>query len=186
MTIGKFNPLNIYYHFKTITEHRHMVIRHCFMAGIPIQGLFHDLSKYSPREFIYGVLYYTGTCSPNVGERDDIGYSNAWMHHQGRNRHHFEYWNDYNSEFKRKMPVKMPLRYVVEMFCDRVAASKIYLGDDYSDQAPFYYFEKNRDTYDMHPETLEFLGSLLHMLKEKGEKYTFSYLRFYQLTHKDY
>lgn len=184
--LSNFNPVNIYNHFKTITEHRHMVIRHCFMAGIPIQGLFHDLSKYCPQEFIPGVLHYKGNMSPNVGERESYGYSKAWMHHQGRNKHHFEYWADYNNDVKRKIPVKMPLRFVVEMFCDRVAASKIYLKDKYSDQMPYEYFKANKDYYDMHDETREFLGRLLYMLSEKGEKYTFSYIRFYQLTNKDY
>ena len=110
-------------HFKTITKHRHKVISHCFKAGIGWQGLFHDLSKYSPTEFIPGARYYQGTRSPNEQERDLFGYSLAWMHHKGRNRHHFEYWNDLNMETKRYEPVPMPLRFITEMFCDRVAAS---------------------------------------------------------------
>lgn len=82
-------------HFCTITRHRHQVIRHCRKAGILWQGLRHDLSKYTPTEFIPGARYYIGTRSPNEGERQDKGYSLAWMHHKGRNRHHFEYWTDY-------------------------------------------------------------------------------------------
>ena len=70
-------------HFKTITKHRHQVIRHCFKAGIGFQGLFHDLSKYSPSEFIVGAKYYQGSRSPNEGEREDYGYSKAWIHHKG-------------------------------------------------------------------------------------------------------
>lgn len=181
-----FNPMNIYYHFITITRHRHAVIRHCFKAGIPLQGLLHDLSKYSPREFVYGVKYYRGDRSPNVGEREDYGYSNAWMHHKGRNRHHFEYWNDYNLELEKAAPVKMPLKYVVEMFCDRVAASKIYLGDKYNDGAPFDYFDGGRQKRTIHKETSDFLEKLLVMLRDKGEEKTFCYLRHYYLTHKDY
>ena len=52
-------------HFRTITKHRHAVIRNCRRAGILWQGLRHDLSKYSPTEFIPGVKYYVGTHSPN-------------------------------------------------------------------------------------------------------------------------
>ena len=81
-------------HFRTITRHRHKVIAHCRKAGIFWQGLRHDLSKYSPSEFLPGVKYYQGTRSPNEGERDVYGYSLAWMHHKGRNKHHFEYWTD--------------------------------------------------------------------------------------------
>ena len=115
-------------HYRTITKHRHRVIAHCFRAGIGFRGLFHDLSKYSPTEFLPGAKYYQGTRSPNEREREALGYSAAWMHHKGRNRHHFEYWTDLNMQTKRYEPVKMPVRYVKEMFCDRVAASKIYQG----------------------------------------------------------
>ena len=112
-------------HFRTITRHRHKVIAHCAKAGILWQGLRHDLSKYSPTEFIPGAKYYQGNRSPNEKERELYGYSKAWMHHKGRNRHHYEYWNDYNPKTKQIENVEMPINYVIEMFCDRVAASKI-------------------------------------------------------------
>ena len=131
--------MNIIGHFKTITTHRHAVIRNCFKAGIGFQGLFHDLSKYMPSEFFYGCKFYQGTRSPNEGEREDHGFSYAWMHHKGRNRHHFEYWTDYNPKTRKMEPVKMPLRYVKEMFCDRVAASKIYMKESYTDSSPLEY-----------------------------------------------
>lgn len=87
---------NLWHHFLLITRHRHKVIAHCKKAGILWQGLRHDLSKYSPTEFIPGVKYYQGNRSPNEKEREILGYSLAWLHHKGRNRHHFEYWTDYN------------------------------------------------------------------------------------------
>ena len=96
---------NFFGHLRTITKHRHMVIKHCKKAGILWQGLRHDLSKYSPTEFIPGVKYYTGTKSPNEGERIDKGYSVAWLHHKGRNKHHFEYWMDYSNVTHRNDPV---------------------------------------------------------------------------------
>ena len=129
-------------HFMTITRHRHQVIKNCYKAGILMQGLLHDLSKYSPSEFFVGAKYYQGNRSPNEAEREAYGYSKAWMHHKGRNRHHFEYWTDYDPKTKELTPVEMPLKYVKEMFCDRVAASKIYLGDKYTDEAPINYFLK--------------------------------------------
>ena len=182
----EFKFSNIYRHFITITQHRHMVIKHCVMAGIPFKGLGHDLSKYSPIEFINSIKYYTGTCSPNVLERQKTGASKAWMHHQGRNTHHFEYWIDYNAEAGRRIPIRMPLRSVIEMFCDRVAASKIYLGESYNQTCPYDYFLKNLHSYEIHADTADFLGKLLKMLAEKGEKYTFSYIRFYLLLNRDY
>ena len=133
-------------HFRTITLHRHKVIANCARAGILWQGLRHDLSKYSPTEFIPGAKYFQGTRSPNEKERELYGYSQAWMHHKGRNRHHYEYWNDYNPKSKQIENVEMPVKYVIEMFCDRVAASKIYNGKNYTDGAPFTYFCRIRGT----------------------------------------
>lgn len=169
--------MNIVQHFMTITKHRHKVIYHCFRAGIPIQGLFHDLSKYSPTEFIEGIKYYQGTRSPNEKAREVNGYSLAWMHHKGRNRHHFEYWMDINLETKRYEPVEMPLKYVIEMFCDRVAASKIYGKENYNDEYALNYFLKGKGKRAMHPNTSALLENLLRMLAEKGEDETFKYIR---------
>ena len=164
-------------HLRTVIRHRHMVMRHCIKAGIPLQGLTHDLSKFSPAEFLKGVFYYQGTRSPNEGERDAYGFSYAWMHHKGRNKHHFEYWTDYDPVTRVMSPVKMPLRYVKEMFCDRVAASKIYMGDSYNDGAPLAYFMKGKGSRSIHPETSALIEKLLTMLRDKGEKKTFAYIR---------
>lgn len=164
-------------HFITITKHRHIVIKHCKKAGILWQGLRHDLSKYSPTEFLAGAKYYTGKRSPNEGERSKYGCSLAWMHHKGRNKHHFEYWTDYNPKTKVVEPVKMPVKYLAEMFCDRVAAGKIYNGSNYTDASPLEYFLKAKSRRVIHPETSELLEGLLTMLSEEGEDKTFAYLK---------
>ena len=164
-------------HLSTITKHRHCVIKHCFKAGIFFQGLGHDLSKYSPSEFLRGVKNYQGTRSPNDRERELYGYSVAWLHHKGRNKHHFKYWTDYNPVTKIVQPVKMPLKYVIEMFCDRVAASKIYQGDKYTNEHPIYYFMRGKDKRVIHPETSDQLEKLLQMLADEGEEKTFRYIK---------
>ena len=168
---------NFFGHLNTIMKHRRRVIYHCYKAGILRRGLLHDLSKYSPTEFFEGVRYFSGTRSPNVGERKVKGFSEAWMHHKGRNRHHFEYWTDYNPETKMVSPVKMPLVFVKEMFCDRVAASKVYQGKSYTDAHPYSYFEPGKARRKIHPETSDLLEEWLLMLKEKGEKETFSHIK---------
>lgn len=167
----------VWKHFRTITRHRHKVIVHCFKAGIGFQGLFHDLSKYSPEEFTVGAKHYQGNRSPNEGEREDYGFSYAWMHHKGRNKHHFEYWTDYDPATRVLSPVKMPAKYVVEMFCDRVAASKIYQGENYTDHHPLDYFNRGAKIRNIHPETSALIERLLTMLAEKGEEETFSYIK---------
>ncbi len=164
-------------HFNTVTKHRFMVFIHCVKAGIPIQGLMHDMSKYSPAEFIMGAKYYTGKKSPTEYERRDEGYSAAWMHHKGRNRHHFEYWTDYNPYTRTIVPIKMPIKYVKEMFCDRVAAGKVYLGKEYTDKNPIVYFLGGSAKRNMHPETAALLEKWLRALDEDGEAAAFSEIR---------
>ena len=164
-------------HFVLITRHRHKVMSLCARAGIFWQGLRHDLSKYSPTEFFKGAKYFIGTKSPNDMERADIGYSSAWMHHQGRNKHHFEYWKDYNPQTRKMDSVKMPYRYVAEMFCDRVAASKIYQGKNYKDSHPIEYFMRAKGKRLIHDDTSDELELLLTMLDTKGEKETLKFIK---------
>ena len=156
------------------------MIQHCFKAGILWRGLMHDLSKYSPSEFFVGTKFYLGTRSPNEGEREAYGYSLAWMHHKGRNRHHFEYWTDYNPETKCIAPVKMPIVFVKEMFCDRVAASKIYQGKNYTQKHPLEYFLRGKTRRSIHPETSALIEDWLTRLAENGERETFKYIRKYK------
>lgn len=169
--------MNAVNHFKTITKHRHEVIRNCKKAGILWQGLFHDLSKYSFAEFIQGAKYFQGDRSPNDMERRVKGYSSAWMHHKGRNKHHFEYWMDYNRETRQYESVKMPVKYVKEMFCDRVAASRIYQGKNYSDEYPLEYFLRGKDKRIIHKETSDILEKMLTILKEEGRDEAFKFVR---------
>lgn len=75
------------------------------------------------------------------------------------------------------MPIKMPLKYVIEMFCDRVAASKTYMKDKYTDAYPLEYFERGKSTRSIDPETSALLEKLLIMLRDEGEKKTFRYIR---------
>ena len=164
-------------HLKTICYHKYLVMQGCFKVGLYRQGICHDLSKFSPTEFMVGAKYFQGDRSPNNAEREDIGYSSAWLHHKGRNKHHFEYWTDYNPATRKISPVKMPYNYVVEMFCDRIAASKIYLGDKYTNDAPYEYYQRGIASRMIHPDTAAQLDKLLKMLKEQGEEKTFAFVK---------
>lgn len=174
-------------HFCTITKHKLMVMGNCFRVGLYRQGLLHDLSKYSWEEFKTGVKYYQGTRSPNAAEKDDIGYSAAWLHHKGRNKHHFEYWIDFAPDkSKGLVGNKMPLKYVIEMVMDRIAASKVYKGKDYTNASPWEYYAKGKDYIVIHPETRVLLEKLLLMLRKKGERKTFAYMRWLLRQGKEY
>ena len=164
-------------------------MKECFAVGLYKQGLLHDLSKYSPTEFLVGCRYYQGNRSPNNAEREKTGYSKAWLHHKGRNKHHYEYWIDYSTNPDEGMVgLKMPLRYVVEMFMDRIAASKTYQGEAYQDHHPLEYYEKGAARLGkmIHPDTARLLHDLLKMLAEKGEQETFEYVRKVVLKQKKY
>ena len=141
---------NAWHHFLTITHHKLVVMEGCFKVGLFKQGLLHDLSKYSWEEFRTGVKYYQGTRSPNAAEKED-----NW----------------------KIVGVKMPVNYLAEMVMDRIAASKIYQGKNYTDAAPYTYFSRNKEFIVMHPETKACLDKILLMLKEKGERKTFAYIR---------
>ena len=173
-------------HYKTIRHHKMLVMKNCFRCGLYWQGLTHDLSKLAPVEFWAGAKYWQGTCSPNNAQRQAEGYSAAWLHHKGRNKHHLEYWIDYSINKTGLDGMKMPLRYVCEMVCDRVAASQIYLGDKYTDASPLQYYEKSKDHYLLHPETRALLEKLLKMVRDLGHDRTFEHMKYLLGCEKDY
>ena len=169
-------------HYCTITHHKHLVMKGCFAVGLYKQGLLHDLSKYTPTEFLVGCKYYQGTMSPNNAERKDKGYSSAWLHHKGRNKHHMEYWIDYGAGenglgHEGLCGMKMPLCYVVEMYVDRVAASKNYQKERYTDRSALDYYLNGQKFHVLHEDTKALLELLLYMLAARGEKDTNAFIR---------
>ena len=169
--------MNIKGHFETITRHKLLVMKYCFECGLYEQGLAHDLSKYSPTEFIPGCIYYQGDHSPNEAERAAKGYTSAWLHHKGRNRHHFEYWTDLSPVTRTYEPVDMPVRYLCEMVADRIAACKTYQGAAYTDASALQYLDRAQESRLVHPNTMKRLRFLLTMLAEQGEPATFRFMR---------
>lgn len=164
----------------TITEHKLLVMKYCFEVGLYKQGILHDLSKYTPAEFLVGCKYYQGNRSPNNAEREATGLSSAWLHHKGRNKHHYEYWIDYKIDTDKKVimaGMRMPKNYVIEMFLDRIAACKIYEGKNYTNKSPLNYYEAGKSCMIIHPESQKLLESLLKMLADKGERKVFAYIK---------
>ena len=154
-------------HLNTVNRHRRMVRKLCFKCGLYWQGFTHDLSKYSPVEFINGVKFYTGKASPHLGERKAYGYSKAWLNHKGRNKHHGEYWQDICSDGLTH-PIDMPKNYLIEMICDRVAASMIYLGKNYTDKAPLEYYQSHKDENQFSDYTRFYLEEYLTNIANYG------------------
>lgn len=177
-------------HLHTINHHKLLVTRMCFQVGLYRQGLCHDLSKYNPREFIPGVKYYQGHRSPITQEKELKGCSEGWLHHKGRNPHHFEYWIDYSfrKEYKDRkylIGMKMSKKYVAEMVIDRICASKNYQGEDYRDDSALVYYMRGREVMLIDEESDYLARYLLTMLAEKGEDYFLDYMKNRLLKHKD-
>ena len=157
---------NIFKHIGLITRHRHQVFKNCLKCGIVWQGVVHDLSKFSPTEFFESIKYYTGKRSPIGVCRENIGYSLAWLHHKGRNRHHIEYWMDPDC---KEHPL-MPYKYAVECICDKIAATRVYSKKEYNTSKPLEHWIKYGCKAPANPKTLAFIGKVFHDLEVKGEK----------------
>lgn len=133
---------NFFKHLHRINKHRWLVFKLSIRAGIPFRGLLHDLSKYSPTEFWEGVKYYNEGHSPITKCKRINGYSKAWLHHKGRNKHHFEYWYDFNCQ---NPTIVMPYKYTVEMICDTLAASMVYNKKNWTPIETLEYFNRRKD-----------------------------------------
>lgn len=150
-------------HIKTINLHKKYVYQSCKKMGIPLQGLLHDLSKYSPTEMSVA-KYYLGTGSPHNKCREINGYSKSWLHHKYRNKHHWQFWLD-DSETGEFIPIKMPYKYVIESICDMIGAGKAYCKDKWNTKNPLEYWNnKCEGKRLMHPTSLDFQRRLLQVL----------------------
>ena len=154
-------------HLHTVNSHRLKVFRLCCKVGIPIQGLLHDLSKYSRIEFWEGVKYYQGDYSPIHNCKKENGYSEAWLHHKGRNKHHYEYWYDYEST--NETP-PMPFKYFLEMICDTLSAGMTYQGKDWTKEYQLSYWTRTKERVRMNEAQKIALEKVYKEIAKKGIK----------------
>lgn len=161
LTLGK-----IFKHLALVTRHRWRVFLHCVKCGIPMRGLLHDLSKFSPAEFFESARYYQGNRSPIGVCRRENGRSLAWLHHKGRNPHHIEYWFDEDCEVHPMMPYK----YAVECICDKLAATKTYAGKDYKENMPLRHWTAYGSSVSGNERTKAFIVKVFSDLTVLGEK----------------
>lgn len=139
----KLTLKNVLGHWKTIRTHRKWVKKYCALAGIHKRGWTHDLSKYSPKEFLESARFWTGKESPINAAKRFYGQSKAWLHHKGHNTHHWAYWTDNFSEGTTVYP--MPRDDFVEMVCDFLAAGRAYMGDCFSYSGEYAWWLKDRN-----------------------------------------
>ena len=157
-------------HTKTVIKHKYWVWYYMNKCGFKWgwRGLWHDMSKFSPTEFWESVKYYSGTRSPIDACKEENGISMAWMHHKGRNPHHYEYWMD-NFD-KGGESKEMPWRYKVEMICDYLAAARAYMGKNFSYVAEYeWWMKKLKLPRSQHENDKKFVSSILRNLAEFEE-----------------
>lgn len=160
---------NIIGHIKTVTKHKWIVFKLACKVGIPWRGFWHDFSKFSPTEFGESIKYYVGVHSPITEAKKDKGYSDAWLHHKGRNKHHLEYWIDF--EAKPVVPV-IPYKYAVEKVCDDLSAGMVYNGKNWKQDTQYNYYMLQREKVLVHPKIDNFLTEVFLQVKENGVKQT--------------
>jgi len=151
-------------HLKTVLIHKWYVFIYMCRCGYVYRGIIHDMSKFSWTEFFESVKYYNGTVSPIDMCKKDKGYSLAWLHHRGRNKHHYEYWVDYLDQGGK--PIEMPRKYAIELICDWIAAGKTYshnVGKKFTYTDELEYVKWKLKSANMHPNTKSYvLGCFTH------------------------
>ena len=163
---------NIFKHIKLVFKHKWLVFKFSCKLGIPFRGFMHDWSKFSFEEFWESVKYYNGKRSPIIVCREKNGYSKAWLHHKGRNKHHYEYWIDLDSPVKTPI---MPYPYVAEMICDKMAAGIIYAGKDWTPEYELnYYLEKEHKKILINEKIDTFILEIFTQVKENGLDKTYT------------
>ena len=163
--------MNQYFeHLKVISKHKYYVMRACFKTGFYKRGLLHDNSKFGIEEFVSSARYFQGHRSPIDAEKEDIGYSKAWQSHKGRNKHHWQYWVDW--ERGQLYAIEMPIEYVVEMVCDWVGAGKAYNKEKWTINEVRNWYEKEKDVMILHEKTRKFIEfSLFTIIRTEQDFY---------------
>jgi hypothetical protein len=153
-------------YLKYVLRHKWYVFQECYKAGIPWRGLTHDLSKFLPSEWFPYTEYFYGAEKPSVynfhGDcrnqlliagykfKEDVEreFDVAWLHHQKRNLHHWQYWVLQKDDGSQQV-LPMPDIYRKEMLCDWRGAGKAIKGFD--DTRNWYLTNRNKML--LHPVT---------------------------------
>lgn len=146
-----------------VLRHRWFVFVECLRLGIVWRGLVHDLSKFLPDEWFPYVNYFNGEwrCKGDVPAdykaplEIEAAFNLAWLKHQHRNPHHWQYWRLREDDGGTKL-LPMPPKYVKEMLADWRGAGK---AQGFAELGPWY--AKNHRKIDLHEETRDLLHSMM-------------------------
>ena len=125
-----------------VIRHKWFVFLECCKTGIIWQGIIHDFSKLLPSEFFPYSIYFYGS------GKNDKEFDNAWLLHQKRNPHHWQYWLLYEDEGALKT-LNIPIKYRKEMIADWIGAGKAITGKDNTEK----WYEINKNKMLLHRDT---------------------------------
>ena len=147
-----------------VLRHKWYVLIECWKRGLFWRGLAHDWSKLRPSEFFpYARHFYgpdshhkDGSHAARGGDDEDAAFDFAWLLHQKRNRHHWQWWMLPEDDGGTKT-LQMREPFLAEMLCDWRGAGRAQGHGD--DVRPWY--EKNGSKMQLHQETREVVEELL-------------------------
>lgn len=156
-----------------VIRHKWFVLVECWRRGLYWRGFWHDWSKLRPSEFFpYARHFYgTGAVNPRDGtgyykpeETGDQAFDVAWLLHQHRNDHHWQYWVLPGSDGIAKK-LEMPGPAVLEMLCDWHGASRAQRTTGTAAQ----FYTQNKVRMYLHPRTRIFVEMQLGVRRSDGE-----------------
>jgi hypothetical protein len=148
-------------YFWYVLRHKWFVFLACCRYGIIWRGITHDLSKFLPSEWTPYVDNFFGKKPPS--KETTRAFDMAWLHHQHRNAHHWQYYllrhEDGTVEALEMSPAD-----TFEMVADWVGAGRAITGkvDVWS------WYKKNTKNMHLHPTTRKAVET---MLKSLGREY---------------
>lgn len=134
-----------YNYFKTVMKHKIAVFKVCRMFGITWRGIVHDLSKFSPSEFIPYAKYFNidkSKLSKEEKNKLENDFEVAWLHHKGCNKHHHLFWINWSDDDNVPYAINIPLKYVYEMIADWIGAGMTY-NSNWNESEPYEYYKNN-------------------------------------------
>ena len=136
-------------YLKYVIRHKWHVLIECFWIKQYLHAIMHDVSKFFPSEFVPYAKHFYGHHDRDVHTKDQE-FEVAWLLHQHRNKHHWDYW--VKSDGK---PVPMPAKYISQMIADWRAMGRVFGSN--AEQ----YYRDNKDKMVLHKETTTIIESIL-------------------------
>lgn len=144
-----------------LVRHKWFVAIECFRLKLYWLGIVHDWSKILPDEFFPYARHDWAS------ERDETGYYKAgftsdeafdyaWLLHQKRNKHHWQWWILPEDNDRIRL-LEMPEKYVKEMICDWRGAGRA----QHNPTSCWKWYQHNKNKMQLHPETRKLVEKLL-------------------------